>query len=151
MQITKLTEKNIPEILPLVSELNPNTNSYILEERLKEMFKMSYLCFGAYKGNILIAVCGAWVTVRLYSGKQVELDNFVIKPEYRSKGIGKELMQFIYSWAIENECNTCELNTYIENYGSHKFYINENFQILGYHFLKKLCTQDNVITEIGGV
>ena len=31
-----------------------------------------------------------------------------------------------------------ELNTYVQNYPSHKFYYNLGFEILGYHFLKKI-------------
>jgi hypothetical protein len=47
-------------------------------------------------------------------------------------------MGWIHRYCKEKGCNSVELNTYVENHPSHKFYYNEGFQILGYHFLKKL-------------
>ncbi|MHA7843570.1 MAG: GNAT family N-acetyltransferase [Winogradskyella sp.] len=61
-----------------------------------------------------------------------------MKPEYRKKGLGKLFMGWIHRYCKEKGCNSVELNTYVENHPSHKFYYNEGFQILGYHFLKKL-------------
>lgn len=40
--------------------------------------------------------------------------------------------------ARERGCETSELNTYVNNHRSHKFYLNEGYVIKGYHFLKKL-------------
>ncbi len=75
--------------------------------------------------------------IRGYAGKTVELDHVYIDDDYRSRGLGKEFLQWIYEHVKTKGCNTAELNTYVQNYPSHKFYYNEGFEILGYHFLKK--------------
>lgn len=75
---------------------------------------------------------------RHYAGKSCEPDHIYIHPNHRNKGIGKKLFEFIYRYAKEKGCETSELNSYVSNYRSHKFYLNEGYEIKGYHFLKEL-------------
>ena len=42
------------------------------------------------------------------------------------------------NWAKENDCKTIELNSYVQNSKSHKFYYNLGYAILGFHFQKKI-------------
>ena len=66
------------------------------------------------------------------------MDHVFIVEEYRSRGIGNKMCDWIYKYVREKGFDTVELNTYVQNYPSHKFYYNEGFNALGYHFLKKL-------------
>ena len=90
------------------------------------------------KEDIIVGVSGLWFCTRHYMGKSVELDHVFIKPSHRGNGLGKQFMKWIYDYAKNKGCKSVELNTYVQNYPSHKFYYNEGFEILGYHFLKKL-------------
>ena len=91
-----------------------------------------------YVEGELAGVFGLWFAVRHYAGKTCEVDHVYIKPEYRNQGLGKQAFQWIYDYAREQGCETSELNAYVHNFPSHKFYMNENYVIKGYHFLKKL-------------
>lgn len=137
ISIRELGREDINSVLPLTSELNPDIPAHILKERLEEMFSLPYKCFGAYLNGNLIGICGAWITTRLYSGRQIELDNLIIAHKYRSKGLGSQFLDAIDRWAKEQGCVSCELNSYIANDRSHKFYLNRDFQRLGFHFVKK--------------
>lgn len=139
LHFERLQAAHIPLMVPLVQDSNPTQSPALLQERLQQMFASPcYLCFGAFENGELIGVSGAWLSTRLYSGKQIELDNVVVKAARRSQGIGRRLMSYIYDWARRQGCLTCELNSYVHNGGSHKFYFNEDFQIIGYHFQKRL-------------
>ena len=139
MKIERLDANNIEEILDLVSQLNPEMDRSLLRTRQMEMFRIDhYSCFGLFDNNRLIGLSSAWTTVRLYSGKQLELDNVIIDSSLQSKGLGTEFMRLIESWAKENNYETIELNSYVHNTGSHKFYYRHNYKILGFHFQKKL-------------
>ena len=130
---------NIEEVIPLVEQLNDYRISVeLLKERFIEMISQNYECAVAYDGAILIGVCGLWFCTRHYSGKSVEFDHVFIIEEYRGKGIGKHFFEWIYNYCVSKGCESGELNTYVSNYPSHKFYYNEGFSILGYHFFKKL-------------
>jgi GNAT superfamily N-acetyltransferase len=134
-----LSNDNLSSIVPLVYELNEGRISEsILRSRFNEMKNQNYECATICLGNEIIGISGLWFCTRHYSGKSVELDHVYIKPQHRNKGLGKKFMDWIYNYVKEKGCDSVELNTYVQNYPSHKFYYNEGFQILGYHFLKKI-------------
>jgi len=98
----------------------------------------TYNCFGIFLNDKLVGISSAWSTVRLYSGKQLEVDNVVIDSSQQSKGLGKLFFEFIEDWAKKNEYKTIELNTYVQNSKSHKFYYNLGYSVLGFHFWKNI-------------
>ncbi|WP_282121710.1 GNAT family N-acetyltransferase [Algibacter mikhailovii] len=132
-------QEKIEEIIPLVQKLNGYKDpDDLLRERFLEMFTQNYECAGIYDSGTLVGVCGLWFCTRHYSGRSVEPDHVIIDEAYRNKGLGKQFFNWIYNYALSKDCETMELNTYVVNAESHKFYFNEGFKILGYHFLKKL-------------
>ncbi|MBU2922938.1 GNAT family N-acetyltransferase [Winogradskyella psychrotolerans] len=134
-----ISNKKIDQIIPLVYELNNAKISMdVLKSRFNEIKQQNYQCAGVFVENDLIAITGLWFSTRHYIGKSVELDHVYIKPEYRNNGLGKQFMGWINNYVREQGCNSMELNTYVQNYASHKFYYNEGYEILGYHFLKKI-------------
>ncbi len=141
MKFKVLDKKDIPQIVPLVKQLNPKLSLKTIKNLQTEMFEIpTYYCFGLYDSEDLVGISSGWITVRHYSGKQIELDNLIIDSKCQSKGMGKVFLNFIEKWATENSCKTIELNTYVHNSRSHKFYYNQGFSILGFHFLKKIAS-----------
>ena len=139
LAFNKILKEEIPQILPMIQQLMGHQFSdEILTQRFSEMFGQNYECFGIFDEQKIIGVFGMWFMTRHYAGRSCEPDHIFIQEEYRSKGVGKKLFQFIYSYAEQKGCETSELNSYVSNYRSHKFYLNEGYEIKGYHFLKKL-------------
>jgi hypothetical protein len=139
LEIKVIATNHILTILPLLKELNTYTDATILKNRVILMAQQqNYTCIGVYHNQLLIGVAGLWFLTRHYCGKTIEPDHVIITSEYRNKGIGKILFDWIYNYASEKGYETIELNTYIANVKSHKFYENEGFKKLGYHYLKKL-------------
>ena len=114
--------------LPFISKLNEGSVSEeILKQRLLEMQEQHYQCLGVYDAHTLIGVCGMWFQTRHYAGKSCEVDHVIISDDYRNQGIGKKMMAYIYDYAKKKKCNWVELNTFVHNFPSHKFYYNEGF------------------------
>ncbi|MEP3839032.1 MAG: GNAT family N-acetyltransferase [Algibacter sp.] len=136
----KILEKDqINLVVPLVYKLNDfKVSETVLEQRFSEMINQNYECAVIYDDEKLIGVCGLWYCTRHYSGRSVEPDHVFIDDVYRGQGIGKLFFDWIYNYVSEKGFEAMELNTYVSNYQSHKFYFNEGFKILGYHFIKKL-------------
>jgi len=136
----KIIDKTkINSIIPLVQKLTNNANSdALLKERFALMVEENYECAGVYHGDALIGICGMWFQTRHYAGKSMEVDHVYIDDAYQSKGLGKQFFKWIYTYAKSKGCTTSELNTYVQNYPSHKFYYNEGYEIFGYHFYKTL-------------
>lgn len=134
-----LPNAEIESIVPLVFDLNQGKISKsVLSSRFNEMKNQNYECAIILNGNDIVGITGLWYCTRHYIGKSVEIDHVYIKPEHRNKGLGKLFMGWIHDYCKEKGYQSIELNTYVQNYPSHKFYYNEGFEILGYHFLKKI-------------
>ncbi|QFZ55417.1 GNAT family N-acetyltransferase [Oceanihabitans sp. IOP_32] len=134
-----IDKKDIDLVVPLIQKSNDHKiPEAVLKQRFAEMVNQNYECAGIFDGETLIGVSGLWFCTRHYSGKSVEPDHVFIEEDYRGKGLGKQLFEWIYNYVKLKGCESIELNTYVSNYPSHKFYHNEGFKILGYHFFKKL-------------
>lgn len=126
-------------MLPLALLLNPKAEPSLLRQRLEEIFTYAnYQCFGWEENGKVLAMCGAWTLTKLYSGKQLEVDNVAVAEEARSRGIGAQMMQEIETWCRENSYECVELNAYTGNVRAHRFYSRLGYDILGFHFRKKL-------------
>ncbi len=137
--LLELSVKHKAAIAALGHQLNPDIPVATLETYLEEMFALdTYHCFGLYEGETLIGISSGWITVRFYSGKQLEIDNVIIDAAARSKGIGAQFMQLVEEWAAAHDCKTVELNAYVQNSDAHRFYFREGYRILGFHFQKKI-------------
>jgi len=126
----------IMTIMPLLTQVNKKTPPDILEMRIKEMVTQNYKCLGIYDGEALIGICGLWFMTRHYCGRSLEADHVMIDPAYQGKGVGKKLFEWIFEYAEVNGIEAHELNTYVNNSGSHKFYFNLGYIIKGFHFVK---------------
>ena len=139
ISIRLIRSEYLEEAAEIVGNFNKKLDSQVVRDRFVRAFSYdTYLCFGIFDGDVLAGVCGAWISDRIYCGKQLELDNLVIAESHRSKGIGKILMEHLESYCKENEFESIELNTYVTNAGSHKFYFDNVYHILGFHFQKVL-------------
>ena len=139
LAFNKILKKDLNLVLPFVMELGDfQTDEALLKARFLEMFDQNYECFGVYLGEELIGVFGLWFMTRHYAGKSCEPDHVFIKSEYQNRGFGKQIFEFIFDYSRKKGCETSELNSYVQNFKSHKFYMNHGYVIKGYHFLKKL-------------
>ncbi len=126
-------------ILPLLEELaSADISEATRKERVLEMAAQNYECLGVYDDGVLIGICGMWFMTRHYAGKSVEVDHVIITAKYQNKGLGKKVMQWVYDYAQSKGCLWVELNTFVYNFPSHKFYYNEGFVSKGYHMVKVL-------------
>ena len=134
-----IDKADIKLVIPLVYKLNEGRiTKAILEQRFNDMVNENYECAGVFNDNTLIGVTGMWFCTRHYSGKSMEIDHVFIDEAYRNLGLGKQFMDWITNYVKTKGVETIELNTYVQNHSSHKFYYNQGFNILGFHFLKTL-------------
>jgi GNAT superfamily N-acetyltransferase len=139
-QFRIIPNEDFDQIIPLVYMLNEeNVSEDLLKSRFNEMKHQNYECAGVFDAkDDLIGISGLWFCTRHYAGKSVELDHVYLKPEHRNNGVGKQFMSWIEEYIKRKGYQSMELNAYVQNYPSHKFYYNQGCEILGYHFLKKL-------------
>jgi GNAT superfamily N-acetyltransferase len=139
IHIQIIKEEEIITIIPLLNKLNTKTPLQTLTERVLEMSKApNYECAGLYVDEVLVGICGLWYATRHYIGKSAEPDHVIINETLRGKGLGKKFFSWIDRHVQSKGCEAIELNAYVSNTKSHKFYYNEGYNVYGFHFLKVL-------------
>ena len=133
-----LNESNKTDIIPFLSLLDQKIGEDILESRLIEMFTQGYRCVGIFDGEKIIGLSGLWMMTKYYVGKHIEPDNVIIHPDYRGSGVGDALMKWIFDYAISQGCIASELNCFVSNNAGQKFWINQGYNVIGFHYQKML-------------
>lgn len=144
-KIDLIPYEQMKSILPLVFLLNDEQIEYaVLEERLKSILAMGgYECIGVYDSEELIGICGLWILNKLYVGKHVEPDNVFIKEEYRSRGVGQLMMDYLFQFAKEIGCEGSEVNCYITNEKGQNFWECQGYKPLAYHYFMNFDETSN--------
>ena len=139
LQILEIT--TIEEMLAQIETIRflyPNITLEKYKSFLLEMIPHNYTQIAVFESNECLGITGCWSATKLWTGKYLEIDNFVVNPEYRSKGIGKMLTDYIEKKAIELECSSIVLDAFTGNFGAHRFYYNQGYAPRGFHFVKIL-------------
>lgn len=132
---------SIAEMLPnylLVKQLSPHLSEEDYETMLNEMIPHNYFQVGAYLDDKCIAISGYWLATKLYCGKYLEIDNFVVDINHRNNNIGSKLLGWMEKEAVNEHCKLLILDAYVENFLAHRFYYRHGFHARGFHYLKKL-------------
>lgn len=139
LQIKELT--TIEEMVAQISTIRflyPNISLEKYQSFLSEMVPHNYTQIALFEDEICLGLTGCWSATKLWTGKYLEIDNFVVNPDHRSKGIGKLLTDYIEKKAIELNCSSIVLDAFTGNFGAHRFYYNQGYAPKGFHFVKIL-------------
>ncbi|KAF2328322.1 MAG: GNAT family N-acetyltransferase [Flavobacterium nitrogenifigens] len=139
LQIKELT--TIDDMVAQISTIRflyPNISLEKYKSFLSEMLPHNYIQIAVFEDDICLGLTGCWSATKLWTGKYLEIDNFVVNPEYRSKGIGKMLTDYIDKKATELNCSSIVLDAFTGNFGAHRFYYNQGYAPRGFHFVKIL-------------
>ena len=123
---------------PLLKILTPELTKEDYIMMLPEMIKNGYRMVGAFKDSECIGLSGFWINSKIWCGKYLEVDNFIVDEKYRSSGIGKMLLDWLMLEGKKHDCKASVLDSYVYNDKSHRFYFREGFVIKGFHFFRKI-------------
>lgn len=136
LTLRELKGPEIPGIFPLVQSVNPWMTRAQFNRMLEEMLEGGYRVVAAFESKEMLGISGFWLRTRFWCGKQLDLDNFVIREGLRGKGIGQALMQWLEKTAKRERCKLMVLDTYIERERAQAFYGKQGFAKTGYHMTK---------------
>jgi ribosomal protein S18 acetylase RimI-like enzyme len=133
------TKTEMLEQLPILQQLY--SDSFTVEKYnalLDDMLGNNYQQIIIKNQNKVLGLSGLWVGTKLWCGKYVEIDNFIVSKEYRNLKIGTLLVDEIFKFANEINANQICLDAYVDNFVAQKFYINQGFTPRGFHYIKNL-------------
>lgn len=118
--------------------LYPTFTAEKYESYLVDMIPHNYKQVAVFENEVCVAVSGFWSGTKLWSGKYIEIDNFIVHPDHRSKGLGKMMTDYVDVLAKETGCTMIVLDAFTGNFTAHRFYYNQGYVPKGFHFLKIL-------------
>jgi GNAT superfamily N-acetyltransferase len=90
-------------------------------------------------GEVVTAVAGYRFMELLFTGgKVLYVDDLVTDANLRSRGHGHALMAWLKDEAQRNGCTELHLDSGVQRFDAHRFYLNERMHICCYHFRLKL-------------
>jgi len=103
-------------------------------ERIKRQQRGGYqLCYLTDEGAVR-SVAGFRFIENLASGRVLYVDDLVSDSGSRSKGYGDKVLQWLIGQARSAGCDTLELDSGVQRFGAHRFYLRNRMDITSHHF-----------------
>lgn len=131
----------IKKCYAVMSQLRPHLSLPQFTDMVVKQQSQGYHLVKAFRQDLPKDVCGVAGFVignKLAWGKHVYIDDLVAESSCRSLGIGKGLLNWVISFGLEQGCASIHLDSGVQRFAAHKFYLRENFQIASHHFSKQL-------------
>jgi GNAT superfamily N-acetyltransferase len=97
-------------------------------------YRLAYL----REGGEIRAVAGFRLLENLVSGRLLYVDDLVTSSTERSKGYGKILLAWLTDRARAERCSCLELDSGVQRFDAHRFYLTNRMIISAHHFVLKL-------------
>jgi GNAT superfamily N-acetyltransferase len=132
------TDGEIQSCYPVMAELRPHVSPDEFLRRVKRQtdtagYRLAFLQAGEVKAvaGFRISECLAW-------GKFLYVDDLVAKSADRSQGYGGALFDWLVAYAQAESCEQFHLDSGVQRFAAHRFYLQKRMIIECHHFALKL-------------
>jgi GNAT superfamily N-acetyltransferase len=134
-------EQAIRSCYPVMAELRPHVQPDEFVARVRRQtelagYQLAYLLAGDVKAvaGFRLSECLAW-------GKFLYVDDLVAKSDARSKGYGGALFDWLVDYAKAANCDQFHLDSGVQRFAAHRFYLHKRMSIEAHHFGLKCKTE----------
>lgn len=132
------SDDEINACYPVMAELRPHVTPEEFLPRIRRQAAGSgYRLACAVDGDVK-AVAGFRISECLAWGKFLYVDDLVSRSDDRSKGYGGSLFDWLVEYARENNCDQFHLDSGVQRFRTHRFYLQKRMAIEAHHFGLKL-------------
>ncbi|MDZ8225564.1 MULTISPECIES: GNAT family N-acetyltransferase [unclassified Nostoc] len=123
---------------PVISQLRPQLEQDKFVEQVRYQMKERYqLAFLKIEEQTL-AVAGFRISNCLALGKFLYIDDLVVDEFNRSHNYGQQLFQWLVQYARNHECKHLSLDSGVQRFAAHRFYLMQRMSITSHHFSMEL-------------
>lgn len=126
--------EEIAACFPVMHELRPHLDPLTFVDRVLLQQKEGYQLLFLRAEGAVRAVAGFRLVHNLYSGRELYVDDLSTAAAYRSRQYGSRLMDWLVSHARSLQCDTIELDSGVQRFDAHRFYLRHRFHIVSHHF-----------------
>ena len=137
---TAITDDEILACHPVMSQLRPHVSSADFVARVRRQQHQGYhlVALHAADRERVVAVAGYRFGESLSSGRYLYVDDLVTDTDVRSAGHGGQLFTWLLAEARTAGCDTFLLDSGVQRYGAHRFYLGKRMEIRAHHFVLAL-------------
>jgi GNAT superfamily N-acetyltransferase len=132
------TDSQILACFPVLGELRPHLVEAQFLARIRRQMAGGYALAAVAEGGRVVAVAGFRILEGLAWGKYLYVDDLVTAEAARSRGHGKELLDWLIAQAESRGCAELHLDSGVQRFAAHRFYLRERLDITSHHFQLKL-------------
>lgn len=134
-------KQDVQACYPLMAELRMDMTERKFVQQVCQQQSQGYQLLMAYtvaKPLVLVGLAGFVLGQKLAWGKHIYIDDLVTKEQYRSLGVGKGLLDWLIKYAHTHDCESIHLDSGVQRFAAHKFYLCQGYHIASHHFVTKL-------------
>ena len=132
------TDEDIARCFPVLVQLRPNLTASEFVARVRRMQAEGYHLAALDEQGAIRAVAGYRFYDKLFSGRNLYVDDLVTDATRRSRGHGARLLAWLAAEARRQGCDQLELDSGVQRFAAHRFYLRERLHISAYHFVLPL-------------
>jgi len=119
----------------LRTELQKASFVPLVRELMTDGYQLTYL----RDETQVVCVAGFRISKNLFFGKHLYVEDLSTLESERSKDYGKQTIVWLRNLATAEGCNAIHLDSGVQHYWAHKFYLNRNMNIVCYHFSEEIA------------
>jgi GNAT superfamily N-acetyltransferase len=133
------TDQAIAHCYPAMHELRTHlTTANEFVERVRKQEAEGYRLAYLEMDDQVRAVAGYRYMNNLFSGRLLYVDDLVTLAGDRSLGFGGLLFDWLVAQAREQKCDAFELDSGVQRFAAHRFYLRKRMEIESHHFRLRL-------------
>lgn len=124
----------ILKCFPVMSQLRPHLEQAKFVELVRYQMKEGYQLVFLEVDEQAVAVAGFRISTCLASGKFLYIDDLVVDELKRSHSYGQQLFQWLIEYARNHDCEHLSLDSGVQRFAAHRFYLMQRMNITSHHF-----------------
>lgn len=133
-----VSEVEIGSCFPVMKQLRDHIQESSFIEQVMRQQKEGYVLTSARRDSEVVGVVGWRLRENLSMGRHLYIDDLVVRQDLRRKTIGKELLRYVFDRASKEGCTVALLDSGVQRFPAHRFYLREGFDIRAYLFMRTL-------------
>ena len=126
--------QELGRVFPVMSELRENYSLDLFATQVSRQQAQGYQLAALINIDEVMSVVGFRVSENLAMNKFLYVDDLVTAKRFRSQGCGKLMLSWIKQYAMDKGCSQVHLDSHVLRHDAHRFYLQQRFNISGYHF-----------------
>ena len=128
-------DTDLVRCFPVIKQLRPHlTESGFVEQAKRQGAQGGYQIAVVEAAGVVTSVAGFRLSEGLVDGKFLYIDDLVTDEAQRSRGYGDHLFDWLVNHAREQGCAVLGLESGVQRFDAHRFYLRKRMRISSYHF-----------------